>query len=403
MNILYVVHQFFPHHYTGTERLTIQLAKQIQRMGHLVTILTCEPFNLQEEGYVTLESQIKKKIYFIENMLVISFQNDEDGVHFDIFPPKIEKYLGEIIKDYDLVHFTHPMRNGSVLKTCKALKIPTVLTLTDNWLLCPQGLITKDFQLCDGPEEGKKCMEICYHDKSVIQRYNDAKDFFENVDVVFTGTEFVRKTFRENNWMRKIELNTFSVDYSYVEDKGDPNDMVFAFIGTIAWHKGLHVLIEAFKKVKHKNIKLLIYGSGDEKSDYVESLYNSANGDSRIEFCGTFRYEDLPEIMKKISVIVIPSVYKEIYPLVMQTAFAYKKPLIASNIGGITESVKDKINGYLFEVGNVDELSDILSMVSNNPKLISKLKENIERPSYIEEEALVYSRVYEELAKVYQS
>ena len=112
-------------------------------------------------------------------------------------------------------------------------------------------------------------------------------------------------------------------------------------------------------------------------------------------------YEDLAKIMKNISVIIIPSVYKEIYPLVMETGLAFKKPVIASNIGGIPESVKDNINGLLFEVGNVDQLSDILNRIIGDPELIKKLKQNIKRPPYIEEEALNYTRVYEELAKVY--
>lgn len=403
MNILYVVHQFFPHHYTGTERLTFQLAKQVQRMGHLVSILTCEPSNINDEGYVPLESHIKKKIYFIDSIPIISFQNREDGINFDIFHPKIEKYLDEIIRDYDLVHFVHPMRNGSVLKICKARRIPTVLTLTDNWLLCPQGLITIDYELCDGPEEGKKCMDTCHHGKNVLERYKDAKSFLENVDAVFTGTEFVRQTFQENNWKREIEINKFSVDYSYIEENKEPNELVFAFMGTIAWHKGLHILIDAFKKVRGQKVKLKIYGEGDEKSDYVKSLYKLSKDDNRIEFCGRFMYKDLAKIMKNISVIIIPSVYKEIYPLVMETGFAFKKPVIASNIGGIPESVKDNINGFLFEVGNVDQLSDILNRISDDPELIKKLKQNIKQPPHIEEEALTYTRIYEELAKIYYS
>jgi len=177
----------------------------------------------------------------------------------------------------------------------------------------------------------------------------------------------------------------------------------FAFIGTIAWHKGLHILIDAFKKVKEKKVKLKIYGEGDQTSDYIKSIYKLSKDDNRIEFCGRFMYEDLAKIMKNISVIIIPSVYKEIFPLVMETGFAFKKPVIASNIGGIPESVKDNINGFLFEVGNVDQLSDILNRISDDPELIKKLKQNIKQPPYIEEEALTYTRIYEELTKIYYS
>ena len=298
MKILYVVHQFFPHHYTGTERLTLQLAKQIQRMGHHVSILTSEPLNIKDDNFKSLDNFILKKTYYFESVKVISFQNREYNDTYEVFNDRAEKYLIEIIKNFDVVHFTHPMRNGIILKICKEFKIPTILTLTDYWLLCPQQLITKDNKLCDGPEEGNKCIQVCNLNEKILQRYSDAKLFFDSVDVVFTGTEFVKKTYQSNNWKNKIAINTFSMDYSHVNNCGDPNELIFAYIGTISWHKGLHVLIESFMKISGNNVKLKIFGSGDEKSEYVKSIRNKVKNDSRIEFCGVFEYEKLSEIMK---------------------------------------------------------------------------------------------------------
>ena len=63
MKILYVVHQFFPNHITGTERLTLNIAKQIQRMGHEVTVLTYEPSENEIEGFEQLDNIIMKKEY----------------------------------------------------------------------------------------------------------------------------------------------------------------------------------------------------------------------------------------------------------------------------------------------------------------------------------------------------
>lgn len=400
MKILYVVHQFFPDHYTGTERLTLQIAKQVQRMGHYVSILTYEP-NKNSIGFEPLDDSILKKEYQIESIPVISLKSINPRMGFYVFDPLIEKYLPDIIKKFDIVHLTHPMRYGSVIKICKHLGIPTVLTLTDNWLLCPQGLLTKDLQLCDGPQEGQHCITTCKYDEQIISRYNDAKSFFENVDLVFSGSEFVRQTFLANKWTnKKIELNTFSVDYSFVtkKEKKSPNpNIVFSFIGSIIWHKGLHVLIEAFKKTKNNNIQLKIYGSGAEGDGFEDHIRNMAQEDNRIEFCGTFEYHDLPDIMKDISVVIIPSTYKEIYPLVMQMSLAYEKPVIASNIGGMPEVIKDGINGLLFEAGNIEALSTLIDKIAKNPTLIDDLRKNIEAPPRIEEEAFFYENSYRKL------
>ena len=89
MKILYVLHQFFPHHYTGTERLTLQIAKQMQRMGNFVTVLTCEPNEIENDGFKSLDKYILKKEYQFESIPVIAFRDLENDAHFDIFPPII--------------------------------------------------------------------------------------------------------------------------------------------------------------------------------------------------------------------------------------------------------------------------------------------------------------------------
>jgi len=104
MKILYVVHQFFPLFHTGTERLTLDIAKQIQRMGHYVTVLTYEPSPPLEhstgksnnhlsndDGFITLNENIKKKEYQVQTVPVISFKHTKYRMGFEIF----DKYLAK--------------------------------------------------------------------------------------------------------------------------------------------------------------------------------------------------------------------------------------------------------------------------------------------------------------------
>jgi len=415
MKILYVLHQFFPLHHTGTERLTLDLAKQMQRMGNYVSVLTYEPstpiqlksnskFLIEidrntKNGFSKLDNYLMKKEYQIDTIPVIAFKHTHHKLGFQIFDQQLEKHLSEIIKNFDIVHFTHPMRFSSALHVCKKLGKQTVLTLTDNWLLCPRGLVTSDYQICNGPEGGKKCMSVCHYDDTVVSRFEEAKLFFENIGHVVAGSNFVRQTFSENNWIREISLIPFSIDHSNVKPVEEPHEIVFGFIGTFIWNKGAHVLIKAFKMVENDRLKLKIFGRGDERDPYVNELLNLAKEDSRIEFCGTFDYEELPEIMKGISVLVIPSSYKENFPLVMQTSLAYKKPVIASQVGGMPEVIRDGKNGLLFEPENVEQLARIIHSISENPEKIQKLKDGIRPPPRIEEEALLYENIYRDLRK----
>lgn len=415
MKILYILHQFFPQHYTGTERLTLDLAKQIQRMGNYVSVLTYEPSSpflkdaqekhliqvdsKAEDGFSKLDDYLKKNEYQIDTVPVIAFKHVQHTLGFQIFDKRLEKHLSDIIKNFDIVHFTHPMRFSSALHVCKKLGKPTILTLTDNWLLCPRGLVTSDYQICDGPEEGKKCMSLCHYGDEVVSRYEEAKFFFENVDEVVTGSNFVRRTLSENNWNREVGLITFSMDYSHVKPVEDPDHLVLSFMGTFIWHKGLHVLIKALKMVENDRIKLKIFGRGDERDPYVKDILNLAKDDRRIEFCGTYDYAELPDIMKEISVLVIPSSYKENFPLVMQLSLVYGKPVIASNLGGMPEVIKDGVNGHLFEPENVEQLARIIHNISNNPSNLQKLRDGILPPPRIEEEALLYENHYRNLLK----
>jgi len=421
MNILYILHQFFPLHFTGTERHTLDIAKHMQRLGHYVTVLTYEPDPPRmkvadskiwyseeeyekEDDFQQVDDYIKKKEYYVESIPVISLKHYTKSNPFEIYQPKLEKYLDDLLSMFHVVHFTHTARLATALWSCKKLNIPTILTLTDHWLLCDRHLVTVDNQLCNGPQAGEKCMTVCNYDQKVVSRYNEAKFFFDNVDRVFAGTNFVRRTFWENGWTKKIELNNFAIDYVHIKEiKQSNEELVFAFIGSFTWNKGLHVLLDAFKKVNSKNIKLKIYGGTGFGNIYAKDTINSlgeinSNGivenDKRIEFCGIFDYNELPKIMKDISVIVIPSVYKEIYPLVMQISLAYKKPVIASDIGGIPEVVHDKIGGFLFPPKDEIKLSKIIQMIADDPKIITSLMQNITPPPRIEEECLIYENAY---------
>lgn len=411
MKILYIVNQFFPLFHTGSERLTLDTAKQIQRMGHFVTVLTYEPNPPLEtldkksqhkekesvKGFEKLDKYLMKKEYQYQTIPVIAFKYTKHTLGFRIFDPNLEKYLYDIVKKFDLIHFTHPMFFCSALKACKKLGIPTVLTLSDTWLLSPRSLVTSNFQLCDGPEEGRKCMRDCYYGEEVLRRYKEAKFFFDNVDCVFASSEFGRRIFLENDWKRNMEVIHYSRDYSNVKILGEPKQLVFGFMSSLIWNKGADVLVKAFKKVENDKIKLKIFGRGDERDPYLKDLRRLSKDDKRIEFSGTFDHTNLPEVMRQFSVVVVPSSYRDNYPLVVQESLAYQKPVIGSKNGGIPESIEEGVNGYLFEPGNVDELAKIIFTISKNPEIIQKLKKGIRPPPRIESEALRYENVYREL------
>ena len=83
----------------------------------------------------------------------------------------------------------------------------------------------------------------------------------------------------------------------------------------------------------------------------------------------------------------------------MQNSLAYNKPVIASNVGGMPEVIKDGVNGFLFEQEDTEQLARIIHKISQNPEIIKKLKDRIISPPRIEAEALQYENIYRNLIK----
>jgi glycosyltransferase involved in cell wall biosynthesis len=397
MKILYLVHQFFPKYYYGTERLTLGLAEQMQRMGHSPLVMTYDR-EKDQQGFVPLSDNVLVKKYTYGTVPVISFKKTTLPEICQIFDPDVEEAFSKLELKYDIVHVCHPMWLSSIARSCKGRGVPVVLTLTDPWLLCPAALIDRGFRLCDGPELGHKCASSCGF-IGMTDRYREALGLFGMADEVVTASRFTALLFKKNGWNRPIRIIPHSVDYRFVRrfSNDDRGNIKFAYIGSISWHKGVHVLVRAFQRVQSQNVSLRVYGSTREIWDYSKEVLALARKDERIKFLDSFDMDALPYVMKEISALVVPSVYYDNFPLVTLIGLAYRVPVIGSRIGGIPEIINHGVNGLLFQPGNSDELASVIEGVAREPEIIQRLAENIVTPRRTEEEALDYENIYMKL------
>ncbi len=109
---------------------------------------------------------------------------------------------------------------------------------------------------------------------------------------------------------------------------------------------------------------------------------------------GGFDNREVANIFREIDVLIVPSVWQENSPLVIQEAFASRTPVIASDIGGIPELIQDGGNGLLFQAGNINSLYEKIKSVIDNPQLLSELRQNIEPPRDIKVNALEIEEIY---------
>ena len=158
------------------------------------------------------------------------------------------------------------------------------------------------------------------------------------------------------------------------EPKSKTGGITFATVGSLIPIKGIDILIKAFRNITIDNIRLEIYGHDSTTINYADTLEQIANGDKRIHFKGHFPPEQREEIYNSVDVLVIPSISPETFSLVAREALSLGKPVIASRIGALPEAVIDRVNGYVFEPGNEQELTEILRRIGNQPQILSQLR-----------------------------
>lgn len=151
------------------------------------------------------------------------------------------------------------------------------------------------------------------------------------------------------------------------------NSFVFIFVGRLVKEKGIFELIEAFKEIykTHKNAKLLLVGGFIESERDTES-YERLKEEilhPGIVFLG-YR-KDVAKLMAVSNVFILPS-HREGLPRSIIEAMAVNKAVIATNIRGCREEVIHGENGYLFEKGNVLELTNYMNTLISNPSLASE-------------------------------
>ena len=162
---------------------------------------------------------------------------------------------------------------------------------------------------------------------------------------------------------RKITVVKNAVDLDrIITSKKIRNELVFGYIGTLSPIEGLDLLIEAFDNLNLPN-KLLIFGDGIE----LESLKKLSSSNNNIIFQGKISNSEIFNAYDQIDVVVNPrkSSYlaNSVTPLKTIEAMAYKKIVIASDVAGMKELIKDDKTGILFKSDDLSELEKAILKV----------------------------------------
>jgi glycosyltransferase involved in cell wall biosynthesis len=118
-----------------------------------------------------------------------------------------------------------------------------------------------------------------------------------------------------------------------------------------------------------------------------------------IHFKGGYDNHSIQSVLADIDVLLVPSLWYENSPLVIQEAFLAGIPVITSNLGGMKELVNDGVNGYLFEVGNAQSLQNVVLKITANPIMLNSLTVSPQDVRDIQEDAQFVRQIYHQVKK----
>ncbi|EST11984.1 glycosyltransferase [Sporolactobacillus laevolacticus] len=408
IKILYLIHQFFPETYTGTENFLLNLSGQVKTNGHDVKVIT---HSFQPDSYFEqIYENIMYKEFLYNDIPIIAYKHINDPgpqtLYQSLEDTELTGFANMIFQKEqpDIIHVAHPIRMGEFIKVSINRNIPYFITLTDFFFMCPKGIfMTSAGSPCLGAKQGDACRTLCpeINNEFVKYRYNQSKNMLLSAKKVIAPSFFLAKMFQKEF----PELDIKVINYGINKEKCIQNNTVytkdqrltFCYAGSHYYHKGLHVLIKAFLSPKVEKAKLKIYGSGNDES--YNNMIRESSKNGNIELCGVYDEMDVGKIFSGVDVLIVPSIWHENCPFVVYEALACGLPVIASDVGGITEIIDDCRNGFIFPRSNSEKLTKILRKLIKEPKLLNRIKNNIknEKVRTVQEEANEYFNLYQSM------
>lgn len=436
MKVIQVLNFFLPQHTAGTEVYAHALSKQLQQHGIVVHVLIPHFGKITDNDYKFdgLEVHQYAEPSAVDRSLIMGFRKPDGLKNF-------KKYL-ETHKP-DLVHF-HEITgsNGITLlhvKAAKAIGAKIIMTFHLAGYSCKTStLVQPDKQLCDGIIDEKICGSCYLNHRGLkwvslptIQLSRLSKslgfDFRKTNNSVGTllGTANIIDKLKTDlfdlvdlcdevvcltNWYEGILLsNGINASKISVIKQGLPNGNInrdrsvslkrdlkplkLMFLGRISTLKGLHLLIEALIGLDADNVELSIYGNS-EFGGYESDLRMQTIHLKNIHWLGKLDQSAVLTTMANHDILCLCSTISEMSPLVIQEAKAAGIPVLASNVNGNAQQIKDDVDGLLFDFNSVAALKFQINRLIEDPSLLIKLKKNISVPRTFEVVGLEYLKLY---------
>lgn len=272
----------------------------------------------------------------------------------------------------DVVHFHHAMGLGLDMVRVARAVVPhaaIVYTLHEFVPICPaKGLMVRpDGELCREALPAR-CHE-CLPERSPLEhlrRERLIKAHFRHVDRFLAPSRFLRRMYVD--WgiaEERIQYQPQGRIETSAAGPDTPSVSRIGFFGQMRLHKGVELLLRAVGRLRSEGIEvhLSLYGAHlhAEDTSFQERFRRLLRrAGSAATYHGPYPPHRVGDLMADVAWVVVPSLWWENSPLVIDEAFLAGRPVLCSDVGGMAEKVRDGVDGLHFRLGDESSLAAVL-------------------------------------------
>jgi glycosyltransferase involved in cell wall biosynthesis len=362
----------------GAGLIAHHLARGLHDMGHKISVITLggrQHYSLIDEGGIRVYRFQPLNLYTLEEKDTHLRWKKIAWQILDVYNLHAARVLQAILQKEspELVHI-HKMRgfSGSVWAVAARLLSGRVIqTCHDYESMSPEGLLRGSI--------GRMALQK----KWPIRGYQLIRaKLSKGVSGLTAPSRFTLQRITESGLFptaqRRVIPNTHGWSHQEMqfingfEGVVSPNKIRFLFLGRLEEEKGIHKLCEAFLQASdiHPDMELDVAGWGTLESE-LRAMYGRYHS---INFLGMVQGQSKMQALKNATAIIVPSLVDEVFGLVTVEAYAFGKPVIASNLGGLPELVRDGETGWLIDPGDVNLLVQrMLSVAEIDASALAKM------------------------------
>jgi glycosyltransferase involved in cell wall biosynthesis len=317
--------------------------------------------------------------------------------------PKFPGEFRQLLKRLqpEIVHFHHYLNFGveAFLHVREVLpQSRIILTLHEFLALCHNygQMVTKQSRSLCHESSPTRCVG-CFENLEAADfflRNSYIRRFFELVDHFIAPSHFLAERYIawgiEARRMSVIE-NVIMPTAGEVRKPRHERDLLrIGFFGQISLLKGINVVFETADLLLERKIDHIVFEiHGDYRGQPPEFqedfLQRMAKPRRNLSFHGAYDQQRVDGLVQSMDLILVPSIWWENSPVVIQEALRNRRPVICSDIGGMAEKVRDGVDGFHFPVGSSPALASLLVRLAASPTALSDVATTMRTPELVDQ------------------